>query len=118
MMTARDPYVNVMRGAVAAFRPASAAPTASRSCRTPSPPAFPTVWRGVWRGMASSSCCGNRIFGFVADPAAGAGGFEALTSALVDKGWAVFQGIEARGGLPIALADGRSSVRSPKAPRG
>ena len=44
--------------------------------------------------------------GFVDDPAAGAGGFEALTKALCEKGWALFQEIEAKGGLPAALADG------------
>jgi methylmalonyl-CoA mutase len=42
--------------------------------------------------------------GFVADPAGGAGAFEALTQALCAKGWALFQEIEGQGGLPAALA--------------
>jgi methylmalonyl-CoA mutase len=44
--------------------------------------------------------------GFVEDPAAGAGGFEALTKALSEKAWALFQEIEVEGGLPAALANG------------
>jgi methylmalonyl-CoA mutase len=44
--------------------------------------------------------------GFVADPAAGAGAFEALTQALCDKAWGLFQEIEGRGGLPSILANG------------
>ena len=44
--------------------------------------------------------------GFVEDPAAGAGGFEALTRSVSEKGWALFQEIEAEGGLPVALAKG------------
>ena len=44
--------------------------------------------------------------GFVADPAAGAGAFEALTQALCDKAWGLFQEIERQGGLPSALANG------------
>ena len=44
--------------------------------------------------------------GFVADPAAGAGAFEALTKALCEKAWGIFQEIEGQGGLPSALASG------------
>jgi methylmalonyl-CoA mutase len=44
--------------------------------------------------------------GFVADPAAGAGAFEALTQNLSEKAWGLFQEIEAQGGLYGALARG------------
>jgi methylmalonyl-CoA mutase len=44
--------------------------------------------------------------GFVADPAAGAGAFEAMTRALCDKAWRLFQEIEEQGGLMSALASG------------
>ncbi len=43
----------------------------------------------------------------VDDPAAGAGGFEALTEALAERGWDAFRKIEAEGGLPKALELGR-----------
>jgi methylmalonyl-CoA mutase len=42
----------------------------------------------------------------VADPAAGAGGFEALTGSLVERAWAAFQEIEREGGLAASLAAG------------
>ncbi len=42
----------------------------------------------------------------VADPAAGSGALEALTLALSEKAWSLFQGIELAGGLPKALASG------------
>jgi methylmalonyl-CoA mutase len=42
----------------------------------------------------------------IADPAGGAGFFEQLTDDLARAGWAVFQAIEARGGVVAALEDG------------
>lgn len=42
----------------------------------------------------------------VDDPAAGAGGMEALTEALCERAWSVFQQIEAEGGLAAALEKG------------
>src|SRR5690606_32599166 len=44
--------------------------------------------------------------GHVADPAGGAGGFEALTDALCEKAWAIFQRREAEGGLARAASNG------------
>jgi methylmalonyl-CoA mutase len=44
--------------------------------------------------------------GFVADPAAGAGVFEASTATLCEKGWTVFQALERAGGAPAALRAG------------
>jgi methylmalonyl-CoA mutase len=42
----------------------------------------------------------------VADPAAGAGGFEALTDALSDRAWTLFQDIEREGGIVNSLREG------------
>ncbi|QZO00835.1 methylmalonyl-CoA mutase family protein [Chenggangzhangella methanolivorans] len=42
----------------------------------------------------------------VADPAAGAGAIEALTDALAEKAWGLFQEIEAEGGALAALTSG------------
>lgn len=42
----------------------------------------------------------------VIDPAAGAGGIEALTDALCERAWSAFTDIEARGGIAAVLADG------------
>lgn len=43
----------------------------------------------------------------VIDPAAGAGGIEALTEALAEKAWEIFVGIERDGGLATMIASGR-----------
>ena len=109
MLTARDPYVNVMRGATAAF---SAGLGGADSVSV-----LPhTLAVGLPDSLARRLARNGQLIllresnlGFVADPAAGAGGFEALTKALCDKGWALFQEIEARGGLPAALARRRLS---------
>jgi methylmalonyl-CoA mutase len=106
MMTARDPYVNVMRGASAAF---SAGLGGADSVSI-----LPhTLAAGLPDGLARRLARNAQLIllresnlGFVADPAAGAGAFEALTRALCDKAWRLFQEIEAEGGLPSALASG------------
>ena len=106
MMTARDPYVNVMRGAAAAF---SAGLGGADSVSV-----LPhTLAAGLPDGLARRLARNAQLIllresnlGFVADPAAGAGAFEAMTQALCDKAWRLFQEIEGQGGLPSALASG------------
>ena len=106
MMTARDPYVNVMRGAMAAF---SAGLGGADSVSV-----LPhTLAVGLPDSLARRLARNGQLIllresnlGFVADPAAGAGAFEALTKALCEKAWALFQEIEGEGGLPSALASG------------
>ena len=105
-MTARDPYVNVMRGVAAAF---SAGLGGADSVSI-----LPhTLAAGLPEGLARRLARNAQLIllresnlGFVADPAAGAGAFEALTEALCDKAWRLFQEIESQGGLPLALASG------------
>ena len=106
MMTARDPYVNVMRAAMAAF---SAGLGGADSVSV-----LPHSLAGACPDNLARRLSRNgqlillreSNLGFVADPAAGAGAFETLTHALCEKGWATFQAIEARGGLAAALASG------------
>lgn len=106
MMTRRDPAVNIMRGTVAAF--AAGLGGADSVSVLPH-----TLALGLPDSLARRLARNGQLIllreshlGFVADPAAGAGGFEALTQALGEKAWALFQEIEARRGLPTALADG------------
>jgi methylmalonyl-CoA mutase len=106
MMTARDPYVNVMRGAMAAF--AAGLGGADSVIVLPH-----TLAVGLPDSLARRLARNAQLIllresnlGFVADPAAGAGSFEALTHGLCDKAWGLFQKIEAGGGLPSALANG------------
>jgi methylmalonyl-CoA mutase len=106
MMTARDPYVNVMRGTMAAF---SAGLGGADSVSV-----LPhTLAVGLPDSLARRLARNGQLIllreshlGFVADPAAGAGAFEALTGSLCDKGWTLFEEIEAGGGLASALKEG------------
>ena len=110
MMTARDPYVNVMRGASAAF---SAGLGGADSVSV-----LPhTLAAGLPDGLARRLARNAQLIllresnlGFVADPAAGAGAFEAMTQALCDKAWRLFQEIEGQGGLSSALCERRVST--------
>jgi methylmalonyl-CoA mutase len=106
MMTARDPTVNVMRGAMAAF--SAGLGGADSICVLPH-----TLAAGLPDGLARRLARNGQLIllreshlGFVADPAAGAGAFEALSKALCDKGWSLFQQMEAEGGLAETLAKG------------
>ena len=106
MMTARDPYVNVMRGAMAAFSAGLGGADSVSVLPHTLALGFPD---GLARRLARNAqliLLRESRLGFVADPAGGAGAFEALTQALCAKGWALFQEIEGQGGLPAALASG------------
>ncbi|HXZ15209.1 MAG TPA: methylmalonyl-CoA mutase family protein, partial [Roseiarcus sp.] len=106
MMTKRHPYLNVLRGTIAAFAAGLGGADSVSVLPHPLAVGFPG---NLARRLARSGqlvLLRESHLGFVDDPAAGAGGFEALTKALCDKSWAVFQEIEAKGGLPAALADG------------
>ena len=105
-MTARDPYVNVMRGALAAFSAGlGGADSVSVLPHTQALGLPDARARRIARN-AQLILLEEAQLGFVADPAAGAGVFEALTSTLAEKGWAVFQALERAGGAPAALRAG------------
>jgi methylmalonyl-CoA mutase len=106
MMTARDPTVNVMRGAAAAF---SAGLGGADSVSILPHTLAVGLPEGLARRLARNAqliLLRESYLGFVTDPAAGAGAFEAMTHALCDEGWRLFQEIEKQGGLPSALASG------------
>jgi methylmalonyl-CoA mutase len=106
MMSARDPYVNVMRGAMAAF--AAGLGGADGVSVLPFTQAV-----GLPDSLARRLARNTQLIllreshlGFVADPAAGSGAFEALTRGLRETAWALLQGIEAKGGLTRSLISG------------
>jgi methylmalonyl-CoA mutase len=106
MMTARDPYVNVMRGAMAAFSAGlGGADSVSVLPHTLAVGLPDSLARRLARN-AQLILLRESNLAFVADPAAGAGAFEALSGALCERSWALFQEIEGEGGLPSALGDG------------
>jgi methylmalonyl-CoA mutase len=106
MMTARDPTVNVMRGAMAAFSAGlGGADSVSVLPHTLAVGLPDSIARRLARN-AQLILLRESHLGFVTDPAAGAGAFEALTKALCERAWTLFQEIEEEGGLPSALASG------------
>ncbi len=106
MMTARDPYVNVMRGAAAAFSAGLGGADSVSILPHTLAAGFPDSLARRLARNAQLVLLRESNLGFVADPAAGAGAFEALTQALCGKTWRLFQEIEGLGGLPSALANG------------
>ena len=111
-MSARDPYVNVMRGATAAFAAGlGGADSVSVLPHTQALGLPDALARRLARN-AQLILLEESHLGFVADPAAGAGVFEALTATLCEKGWAVFQALERAGGAPPALRAGSLPGRS------
>ncbi|MBB4197707.1 methylmalonyl-CoA mutase [Rhodoblastus sphagnicola] len=106
MMTRRDPWVNLLRATVAVF---SAGLGGADSISV-----LPfTQALGLPDALARRIARNTQLvlleesnLGKVADPAAGSGGVEALTDALVERAYALFQDIEKAGGLAKALASG------------
>ena len=106
MMTRRDPQVNMLRATVAVFSAAiggadriSVLPY-TQACGLPDEFAR-RIARNTQLVLLEESNLDK-----VADPAAGAGGFEALTEALCEKAWALVQASEKAGGLVAQLASG------------
>ncbi len=106
MVTARDPWVNVLRGAMAAFSAGLGGADSVSVLPFTQGLGLPDPFARRLARNAQLILLEESHLGFVADPAAGAGAFEALTEALCAAGWGVFQGLEAQGGLYAALARG------------
>ncbi len=105
-LSARDPYVNVMRGATAAFSAGlGGADSVSVLPFTQAIGLPDSLARRLARNTQLVLLQESHL-GFVADPAAGAGVFEALTQELCEKAWSLFQGLESEGGAPQALLSG------------
>ena len=105
-LTRRDPDVNMIRATVSVF--AAAAGGADRISVLPHTQALgvPDAFARRVARNAQLVLREEANLDKVADPAAGSGGFEALTDALCEQGWAAFQAIEAAGGLEVVIADG------------
>ena len=106
MMTKRDPFVNMLRSTVAVV----AAGLGGADAITVLPH---TAAIGLPDGFARRIARNTQLIlleesnlAKVADPAAGSGGFESLTSALSAAAWPLFQEIEKAGGPSLALKQG------------
>ncbi len=111
MTSQRDPWVNILRATVATFSAGlGGADSVSVTPFTQAlglPDDFARrVARNTQLVLIEESNLGR-----VADPAAGAGGFEALTNELCEKAWSLFGETEKAGGLYSALASGAFQSR-------
>lgn len=106
MTTRRDPWVNMLRATMAAFSAgiggADAVTVLPFTAALGLPDAFA---RRIARNTQAILLDESNLWR-VADPAAGAGGFEALTNALGERAWALFQEIEREGGIVESLKAG------------
>ena len=106
MMSVREPFINVMRAAMAAFSAGlGGADTIallpfSRAIGLPDSFARRLARNTQLIELKEAS------LGFVADPAAGAGVYEALTHGLCEKAWTRFQAFEREGGVAEAMRSG------------
>ncbi|ANY77647.1 methylmalonyl-CoA mutase [Microvirga ossetica] len=111
MTTRRDPWVNMLRTTVAAFSAgiggADGITVLPFTAALGLPDAFARrIARNTQLILLDESNLAR-----VADPAAGAGGFEALTDALCEKAWALFQEIEREGGILESLKGDKLQAR-------
>ncbi|MCX7325039.1 MAG: methylmalonyl-CoA mutase subunit beta [Hyphomicrobiales bacterium] len=111
MLTRTESPVNMLRNAIAAF---SAGVGGADSVAV-----LPhTAARGLGDGFARRIARNTQAVLMeeshlwrVVDPAAGAGGFEALTDQLCERAWAEFQQIEREGGIVTSLQAGALQAR-------
>jgi methylmalonyl-CoA mutase len=106
MMTARDPYVNMLRAtlavAAAGLGGADAIVALPFTLALGLPDAFA---RRVARNLQLVLLEESNLHR-VTDPAAGSGGIEALTTQTAQAAWGIFQEIESAGGAQAALQSG------------
>jgi len=106
MMTRHDPYVNMLRTTVAVTAAGVGGADAISALPFTLAIGLPDRFaRRVARNMQLILLEESNLYR-VADPAAGSGGIEALTTELAQVAWKVFQEIEAAGGAGAAIEQG------------
>lgn len=106
MMTAYDPYTNLLRTTIATFAAAVGGATAITV-----QPFDAAIGQSVGFGHRLARNISNLLvdeshIGQVSDPAGGAGSIEALTDSLARAGWELFSAIEKAGGLGAYIDSG------------
>ncbi len=106
MMTRYDPWVNILRAAMGVFAAGIGGADTITALPFTLALGLPDEFaRRIARNMQLILIHEAKLAD-VADPAAGAGSFEALTEALCARAWALFQKIEEYGGMAAALRAG------------
>ncbi len=115
MMTRRDPYVNMLRATVAVF--SAAVGGADRISVLPFTQAvgLPDEFARRVARNTQLVLLEESNLDKVADPTAGAGGFEVLTAELCEKAWALVQASEKAGGIAQQIASGALKAEVEKA---
>ncbi|MBJ6126252.1 methylmalonyl-CoA mutase family protein [Microvirga splendida] len=111
MTTRRDPWVNMLRTTVAAFSAGIGGADAITVLPFTTALGLPDAFARRIARNTQLILLDESNLARVADPAAGAGGFEALTDALCDKAWGLFQEIEREGGILESLKGGTLQAR-------
>jgi methylmalonyl-CoA mutase len=106
MMTKRDPWVNLLRTTVAVFAAGLGGANAITVLPYTAALGLPDRFARRMARNTQLILIEESNLAKVADPAAGSGAVEALTTDLGVAAWAQFQEIEAAGGLPAALEAG------------
>lgn len=111
MMTRRDPWTNMLRGGIAAFAAGLGGADSVTVLPFTAAIGLPDAFARRVARNAQHVLIEEANLHRVADPVAGSGSFEALTTALAERAWAIFQDIEARGGMLAALSSGWLQAR-------
>ena len=106
MMTARDPWVNLLRETTAVFAAGIGGADAITTLPFTQALGLPDAFARRLARNTQLILLEESNLARVADPAAGSGGIEALTDALVAESWAVLQSIEKQGGIYHAVETG------------
>jgi len=106
MMTRRDPYVNMLRNAMAVTAAGLGGADAITMLPHTAPLGLPDAFARRAARNTQLLLLEESNLARVADPAAGSGALEALTEQLCSAAWSQFQDIEKAGGVWAALESG------------
>jgi methylmalonyl-CoA mutase len=106
MMTRRDPYVNMLRNAVAVTAAGLGGADAITMLPHTAPLGLPDAFARRAARNTQLLLLEESNLARVADPAAGSGALEAITQELCTAAWSLFQDIEKSGGAWAALESG------------
>jgi methylmalonyl-CoA mutase len=106
MTTRRDPWVNILRGTLAAFSAGIGGADSVTVLPFTAPLGLPDSFARRIARNTQLILTEEANLWRVADPVAGSGGFEALTESLAESAWAAFQELEREGGIAASLQAG------------